>query len=98
MFQELLIPLRRAVQWSEGPPDLVSRFVVFFFLSDNQNVKVYKHRPRTINESKTPKYQEITAITSNMVHRMKRNFTNRLQMCIAIEGHHQDIIFKISDK
>lgn len=65
------------------------------FMSGISAAGVYKYQLRAINELNVATRQEIAAITLKMIHRVLRNFINRLQMLIANESYHlTSIIFE----
>ena len=57
-----------------------------FFLLGYLKAKVYQGKPRTIKEFKKAILREVAAILSAMLTNVMRNFNNRLQKCINVEG------------
>jgi hypothetical protein len=57
--------------------------------------KVFKHRPRSLEDLKGRIQQEIDSIPPELTRRVMKKFRERLQQCVANNGHHMsDIIFK----
>jgi hypothetical protein len=57
--------------------------------------KVFKHRPRSLEDLKETFQQEIDSIPPELTRRVMKNFRERLQQCLATDGRHMpDIIFK----
>ena len=92
MFPGHLISLRGDVGWPARLPDLSP---CDFFLWGYLKEKVFRHRPRTLEDLKERIREEINAIPLEMTRRVMENFRERLHQCIANNGHHlSDIIFK----
>jgi len=92
MFPGHLISLRGDVGWPAQSPDLSP---CDFFLWGYLKEKVFKHRPRSLEDLKERIRQEIDAIPPEITRRVKKNFGERLQQCVANDGHHMsDMIFK----
>lgn len=92
MFPDRLISLRGDLGWPARSPDLSP---CDFFLWGYLKEKVFKHRPRTLDDLKERITQEINAIPVEMTRRVMANFRERLRQCIANNGQHlQDVIFK----
>ena len=92
MFPEKLISLRGDVGWPAHSHDLAP---CDFFLLGYLKSKVYTHRPENLQALKDAICQEIASIPPAMTERVMRAFRNRLEECIANDGHHLgDIIFK----
>jgi len=95
MFPGRLIFLRGDVGWPERSPDLSP---CDFFLWGYLKEKVFKHRPRSLEDLKERIRQEIDAIPPEITRRVM-NFRERLQQCVANDGRHMsDMIFKTSLK
>jgi len=70
-------------------------FTCDYFLWNYVKAEVYKHRPTTIDQLKVSIRQTISEIPQEMTRKVMENFSNRLQQCIAAQGHHlEDVIFK----
>jgi hypothetical protein len=94
MFPGRLISLRGDIPWPARSPDLTPWD---FFLWGYLKAEVYKHRPRNLQTLKEAIRTEICLIPQEMLERVMRNFTSRLQQCLDNDGHHlADIIFKIT--
>jgi hypothetical protein len=92
MFPGRLISLRGDMGWSARSPDLRP---CDFFLWGYLKEKVFKHRPRSLEDLKKRIRQEIDAIPSEITRRVMKNFRERLQQCVANNGRHMsDMIFK----
>jgi len=92
MFPGKLISLRGDVGWPAHSPDLAP---CDFFLWGYLKSKLYTHRPENLQALKDAIRREIAAILPAMTERVMRAFRNRLEECIANDGHHLgDIIFK----
>ena len=92
MFPSRLVSRWGDVEWPPRSPDLS---ICNFFLWGYLKEKVFKHRPRNLEELKMHIRDEITAILPEMCRRAAENFRHRLQMCIDTAGHHlPDVIFK----
>jgi len=93
MFPGRLISLRGAVGWPARSPDLSP---YDFFLWGYLKEKVFKHRPRSLEDLKERIRQEIDAIPPEITRRVMKNFRERLQQCVANDGRlMSDMIFKI---
>ena len=92
MFPSRLVSRWGDVEWPPRSPDLS---ICDFFLWGYLKEKVFKHRPRNLEELKMHIQEEISAIPPEMCRRAAENFRHRLQMCIDTAGHHlPDVIFK----
>jgi len=88
MFPGKLISLRGDVGWPAHSPDLAP---CDFFLWGYLKSKVYTH----LQALKDATHREIAAIPPAMTERVMRAFRNRLEECIANDGHHLgDKIFR----
>ena len=66
-----------------------------FFLWGYLKEKVFKHRPRSLEDLKERMKQEIDSIPPELTRRVMKNFRERLQQCVTKDGRHMsDIIFK----
>ena len=93
LFPGRLVSLRGDISWPPRSPDLSP---CDFFLWGYLKAKVYKHRPRTLQELKDVIRQEVAAIPREVTRRTMDNFRERLRECLNNGGHHlSDIIFKI---
>jgi hypothetical protein len=92
MFPGRLISLRGDVDWTAQSPDLRP---CEFFIWGYLKAKVFRHRPRSIEDLKESIQQEIDSIPPELTRRVMKNFWERLQQCVASDGHHMfDLIFK----
>jgi hypothetical protein len=92
MFPGRLISLRGDVEWLAQSPDLSP---CEFFLWGYLKEKVFKHRPRSLEDLKERIQQEIDSILPELTRRVMKNFWERLQQCVANDGRHMsDLIFK----
>jgi hypothetical protein len=92
IFLGKLISLRGDVGWPAHWPDLAP---CYFFLRGYLKSKVYTHPPENLQALKDAIRQEIAAFPHTMTERIMRAFRNRLEECIANDGHHfGDKIFK----
>ena len=92
MFPGRLISLRGDVEWPARSPDLSP---CDFFLWGYLKEKVFKHRPRSLEDLKERIRQEIDAIPPEITRRVMKNFRERLKQCVANDGRHMsDMIFK----
>ena len=92
MFPGRLISLRGDVEWPARSPDLSP---CDFFLWGYLKEKVFKHRPRSLEDLKERIQQEIDSIPPELTRRVMKNFRERLQQCVANDGRHMsDMIFK----
>lgn len=92
MFPGQVVSLHEPIPWPPRSPDLSP---CDFYLWGYLKAEVFKHRPRTLVDLKTAIEEEIAQITSTTLEKVMRNFHERLNMCVARQGHHlQDIIFK----
>lgn len=56
--------------------------------------EVFKHRPRSLSQLKETIQEEIEGLLPDVLTRVIKNIKERLQKCIARQGHHSDnIIF-----
>ena len=89
----LLISLRADVKWPARSPDLSPCDV---FLWGYLKEKIFKHRPRSLEDLKERIQQEIDSIPPELTRRVMKNFRERLQQCVANDGRlMSDLIFKI---
>jgi hypothetical protein len=87
-----LVSLRGDVGWPARSPDLS---ICYFFLWGYLKENVFKHRPHTLPELKERIIEEANAIPCEMCERAVQGFRDRLQQCVAANGHQlEDIIFK----
>ena len=92
LFPGLLISLRGDVEWPARSPDLRPCDV---FLWGYLKEKVFKHRPRSLEDLKERIQQEIDSIPPELTRRVMKNFRERLQQCVANVVHlMSDLIFK----
>ena len=92
LFPGHLVSLRVGVGWPPRSPDLSP---CDFFLWGHIKSRVYKHRPRSLQNLKAAITQEINNIPIDMLRRTMENFRERLQYCLSIGGRHlSDVIFK----
>ena len=92
MFRGHLISLRGDVERPARSPDLSP---CDFFLWGYLKEKVFKHRPRSLEDLKERIQQEIDSIPPELTRRVMKNFRERLQQCVANDGRHMsDLIFK----
>ena len=92
MFPGRLISLRGGVEWPARLPDLSPCDV---FLWGYPKEKVFKYRPRSLEDLKERIQQEIDFILPELTRRVMKNFRDRLQQCVANDGRHMsDLIFK----
>jgi len=92
MFPGRLISLRGDVGWPVRSPYLSP---CDFFLWGYLKEKVFKHRPRSLEDLKERIRQEIDAIPPEITRRVMKNFRERLQQCVANDGRHiSDMTFK----
>jgi len=90
MFPGRLISLRGDVGWPAWSPDLSP---CDFFLWGYLKKKVFKHRPRSLEDLK--ERIRHSAIPPEITRRVMKNFRERLQQCVANDGRHMsDMIFK----
>jgi len=80
------------VEWPAQSPDLSPCDV---FLWGYLKEKVFKHRPRSLEDLKERIQQEIDSIPTELTRRVMKNFQERLQQCVANVGRlMSDLIFK----
>jgi len=80
------------VEWPARSPDLSPCDV---FVWGYQKEKVFKHRPRSLEDLKERIQQEIGFIPPELTRRVMKNFRERLQQCVASDGcRMSDPIFK----
>jgi len=86
MFPGCLIYLRENIKLPPRSPDLSP---CKYFLWEYLKSKVFKHRPRSIEELRKAIRQEISAIPLiDMLARVMENFRERSHMCVARRGNH----------
>lgn len=92
LFPGRLISRSGDIDWPARSPDLnPCDFFLWGYLKD----RVYRHRPRSIEQLKQRIIEEVEAIPTNMTMRVEENFWSRLQLCVRNNGHHlSDLIFK----
>ena len=92
MFPSRLVSLRGDVPWPARSPDLAP---CDFFLWGYLKERVYRDRPKTIQELKIAIDREIKLIPQEMTKNVMKSFKNRLQQCVDSKGHHiKDVIKK----
>ena len=92
LFPGRLISLRGDVGWPARSPDLSP---CDFFLWGYLKEKVFKHRPRSLEDLKERIRQKIDAIPPEITRRVIKNFREGLQQCVANDGRlMSDMIFK----
>jgi len=92
LFPGHLISLRGDVEWPARSPDLGPCDV---FLWGYLKEKVFKHRPRSLEDLKKRIQQEIDSIPPELTRRVTKNFRERLQQCVANDGCQMSyLIFK----
>jgi len=92
LFPGRLISLMGDVEWAAQSPDLSPCDV---FLWGYLKEKVFKHRPRSLEDLKERIQQETDSIPPELTRRVMKNFRERLQQCVANDGRHMsDLIFK----
>ena len=84
-FNGRLISRRGDVPWPPRSPDLSP---CDFFLWGYLKERVYKDKSRTLDDLKEAITTEISRIPRDMLERVSRSFTERLDTCIQAEGHH----------
>lgn len=90
-FEERIISNRGPVNW---PPRSCDLTPLDFFLWGYLKDRVYKHRPRTIQDLKNTICEEINGITPAMCAAVVRNFGERMKHCkAALGGHMPEVIF-----
>jgi len=92
LFPGRLISLRGDVEWPARSPDLSPCDVFFWgYLKE----KVFRHRPRFLEDLKERIQQEIDSIPPELTRRVMKNFRERLQQCVANVGCLvSDLVFK----
>lgn len=92
VFPNRVISRNGAIPWPARSPDLTA---CDFFLWGYLKNKVFRERPRTLEELKARIRQEIERIPQQMLRNVMDNFRKRLQECIDRNGRHlNNIIFK----
>ena len=80
------------MEWPARSPDLRPCDV---FLWGYLKEKVFKHRPRSLEDLKERIQQEIDSIPPELTRRVMKRFRERLQQYVANNGRHMsDLIFK----
>ena len=80
-----------SIGWPPRSPDLTPSD---FFLWGYLKAKVYEHR-QTLEALKEAIWQEVAAITPEMILKVMDNYRERLHQCINIQGYHlSDVLFK----
>jgi len=70
-----------------GVTGTVTRFKpLYVFLWGYLKEKVFKHRPRSLEDFKERIQQEIASIPPELTRRVMKNFRERLQQCVANDG------------
>ena len=82
-FGERWIGSRGFIEWPLRSPDLNS---CDFFLWGILKGRIYRRKPRSIEELKNATTTEISAINSNLCQTVCRSVTDRLRQCLAVEG------------
>ena len=96
LFTGRLISLRGDVDWPARSPDLSPCDV---FLWGYLKEKVFKHRPRSLEDLKESIQQEIDSILPELTRRVIKKFRERLHQCVANDGCLvSDLIFVINYK
>ena len=88
MFPGHLISSRGDVGWPARSPDLSP---CDFFLGGYLKEKVFKHRPRSLEDFKERIWQEIDAIPPKTTRRVMKKFRERLQQCAANDGRRMSV-------
>ena len=83
LFPGHLISLTEDVEWPARSPDLSPCDV---FLWQYLKEKVFRHRPRSLEDLKERIQQEIDSIPPELTRRVMKNFRERLQQCVANDG------------
>jgi hypothetical protein len=92
LFGNHIISRNGDIPWPPTSPDLT---VCDFFLWGYLKIKVFSHRPRSIDELKARIREEIDGISIEMLQRAMRNLRMRLEECLRREGGHlEDIVFQ----
>ena len=79
------------MEWPARSPDLSPCDV---FLWEYLKGKVFKNRPRSLEDLKERIQQEIDSIPPELTRRVMKNFRERLQQCVANDGRlMSDLIF-----
>mgnify|MGYP003623301927 CR=1 FL=1 len=91
LFPGHLISRLGDVPWPPRSPDLsMCDFFLWGFLKE----RVYRDKPRTLDELKRAIRREVQQINQETLERVWGSFTCRLENCIRANGHHlKDIIF-----
>lgn len=80
------------IPWPPRSPDLSS---CDFFLWGFLKSRVYDNKPGTLEDLKIAIRHHVTNIDVDMLQRIEASYRQRLQQCIAQNGHHlPDIIFR----
>jgi len=85
LFPGPLISLGGDVEWPARSPDLSPCDV---FLWGYLKEKVFKHRPRSLEDLKERIQQEIDSIPPELTRKVMKNFWERLQQCVASDCRH----------
>ena len=91
-FPDKLISRFGDIEWPARSPDLSP---LDFFLWGYLKGKVYRGKPKTLNELKDAIRAEISLIGPDMTKKVMENMLKRADFCIASGGRHmKSIIFK----
>ena len=92
MFPSRLVSLRGDIGWPARSPDLAPcDFFLWGYLKD----RVFRIRPKTIEDLKAAICEEISNIPKEMTAKVMSAFWDRLRQCVASGGRHLDcVIFK----
>ena len=82
-FGERWIGCRGFMEWPLRSPDLSP---CDFFLWGVLKDRVYRRKPRSIEELKNGITTEISAINSNLCQMVRRSVTDCSRRCLAVEG------------
>lgn len=80
------------IQWPARSPDLSAPD---FYLWGYLKSRVYRDKPRTLQELKLAIEREVRDINRDVLQRVMLNFVTRLRLCINSHGNHlNEVIFK----
>lgn len=89
-FPNHLISARGDIHWPPRSPDLSP---CDYFLWGYLKERVYKEKPRTLEDLKRAIIAEINRIPRQMLNKVNSSFIGRLEKCIEADGHHMpDVI------
>lgn len=83
VFPNRWIGRRGPIEWPARSPDLTP---LDFFLWGHIKNKVYQERPRNLDDLKVRITAEMRGIPVEVLHRVTRNFQDRLGHCLAVNG------------